>query len=208
MSGAPRRATAQRPGGDAPVTDRYQLLPDLTPEEYAALKADIVEHGVLVPIVVDAETGAIVDGHHRSRAWNELRGRRGRDPRLPREVRHYRDDSERIAHVLALNLYRRHLSRERRAELVATLRETGWSLRRIGKVIGADPETVRRDLVGVAFATPDRVEGADGKSYSAQRENDGPVPSFAPMPSGEVPRLDRRRPVTCPACGHEFLLPR
>lgn len=190
------------------MTDRYQLLPDLTPEEYAALKADIAEHGVLVPVVIDAETGAIVDGHHRLRAWNELRAEGAEVPEYPREVRRYRDDSERIAHVLALNLYRRHLSHEQRAELVATLRETGWSLRRIGKVIGADPETVRRDLAGAAFATPDRVLGADGKSYLAQREHGGPVPNFAPIPSGEVPRLDRRVPVTCPACGHEFLLPR
>jgi ParB-like chromosome segregation protein Spo0J len=190
------------------VTDRYQLLPDLTPDEYAALKADIVEHGMLVPIVVDADSGAILDGHHRLRAWNELRAEGAEVPDYPREVRSYADDSERIAHVLALNLYRRHLSRERRAELVATLRETGWSLRRIGKVIGANSETVRRDLISVANATPRRVLGADGKSYPAQRANDGPVPSFAPIPSGEVPRLDRRAPVTCPACGHEFLLPR
>ncbi len=139
---------------------------------------------------------------------DELRAEGAEIPEYPREVRRYADDSERLAHVLALNLYRRHLSRERRAELVVFLRETGWSLRRIGGVIGADAETVRRDLAGVAFATPDRVLGADGKSYPAQREHDGPVPSFAPIPSGELPRLDRRAPVTCPACGHEFLLPR
>lgn len=190
------------------AAESWQLLPPLTEGEYAALKADIVEHGVLVPIVIDAETGAIVDGHHRMRAWNELRAEGAEIPEYPREVCRYRDDSERLAHVLALNLYRRHLSRERRVELVAFLRETGWSLRRIGKVIGANPETVRRDLAGAAFATPDRVLGADGKSYPARLPEAEPELRFAPIPSGEVSRLDRRAPVTCPACGHEFLLPR
>ena len=31
----------------------YQLMPDMTPEEFAALKADIAERGVVTPIDVD-----------------------------------------------------------------------------------------------------------------------------------------------------------
>lgn len=42
---------------------RYQLLPDLTEEEYEALKADIAERGVMVPIELD-EQGNVLDGHH------------------------------------------------------------------------------------------------------------------------------------------------
>src|SRR5262249_60791522 len=45
-------------------------MPDMSPAEFEA-KADIVERGVVVPIDVD-ESGEILDGHHRYRAWAEL----------------------------------------------------------------------------------------------------------------------------------------
>lgn len=43
----------------------YQIMPDLTPEEYEALKADIQANGVLIPVEVDEE-GNILDGYHRA----------------------------------------------------------------------------------------------------------------------------------------------
>ncbi len=43
---------------------KYQLLPPLSPEDFAALEASIIEHGVLVPVEYDEE-GNILDGHHR-----------------------------------------------------------------------------------------------------------------------------------------------
>ena len=51
--------------------DRLQLLPDLPPEQYDALKADIAERGVVVAIDVD-EFEQILDGHHRARATTIL----------------------------------------------------------------------------------------------------------------------------------------
>ena len=50
-----------------------------------------------------------------------------------------------MAHVLALNLARRHLGAEQRARLLADLRTRGWSNRRIAGVLGVDEITVRRD---------------------------------------------------------------
>ena len=32
----------------------------------------------------------------------------------------------------------------------------------------------------------------------------GYVPDFQPVPEDEQPRLDEKKPVTCPECGHEF----
>ena len=52
--------------------DKYQLLPPMAPETYEVLKADIAVRGVVVPIDVD-EDGNILDGHHRPRAWCELK---------------------------------------------------------------------------------------------------------------------------------------
>jgi len=51
--------------------EKYQLLPELPPEQFEALKADIAERGVVVPVVMD-EFGAILDGHNRARACREL----------------------------------------------------------------------------------------------------------------------------------------
>ena len=50
----------------------YQVLPPLSDDEFAALKADIAERGILVPIELD-EDGAVLDGHHRLRAWESWR---------------------------------------------------------------------------------------------------------------------------------------
>jgi hypothetical protein len=95
----------------------WQLLPPLSAEEYEALKADIAAHGLRVPIVVDAASGLVVDGHHRQRALEELRAG-GLKVADYRDVRRFGDDEERVAFVLAANLFRRHLSRAQRNELV------------------------------------------------------------------------------------------
>jgi site-specific DNA-methyltransferase (adenine-specific) len=152
------------------VSAPWQLLPALTAEEFAALKADVAEHGVLVPIVIDADSGSIIDGHHRLQAWTELRAEGLRVPDYPREVRRFATDEERIEFVVAANLFRRHLTRPQRAEVVTRLRAEGRSLRRIGEVVGADPSTVLRDLSTVGSATvPERSIGRDGRSRPARR---------------------------------------
>ena len=47
------------------------LLPDLTPWEYDALKASIRRWKVILPVVKD-ENGDIIDGYQRVRVCNEL----------------------------------------------------------------------------------------------------------------------------------------
>jgi ParB-like chromosome segregation protein Spo0J len=64
----------------------YQSMPPLSGGEYADLKADIAARGVLVPVEVD-ERGAVLDGHHRLRAWHELRAAGVNVPDYPRVVR-------------------------------------------------------------------------------------------------------------------------
>ena len=159
--------------------DRYQLLPPLTPEEFASLKADIAKNGVLVPVVIDSDSGEVVEGHHRVRAWAELRTEGLAVAEYPREVRRFENDEARIAFVLAANLFRRHLTRSQRVEVAAGLRERGWSLRRVSGAIGVHHETIRRDLEGVADATGEAdevatVAGRDQKSYPARRQKAAP----------------------------------
>lgn len=64
----------------------YQVMLPLSEEEYAALKADVAENGVRVPVVEDGE-GSVLDGHHRKRAWKELTALGFDLPDLPRDVR-------------------------------------------------------------------------------------------------------------------------
>ena len=146
----------------------YQLLPEPSPAEYAALKADIAAHGVQVPIELD-EKGSVLDGHTRLRAWTELKAEGVKVPDYPRVVRRFKSREEKVGHVLALNLSRRHLSRAQRAELVARLRGEKWSHRRIAAAHGDLVDAKRRDLKGATNVAPTKVEGRDGRRYPAAR---------------------------------------
>ena len=91
----------------------FQLLPPLGAKEYAALKADIKERGVLVPIERD-ERGNTLDGHHRLQICAELGIKE-----YPTAIRVGLSDMEKRAHVRSLNLNRRHLSQSQRRALIA-----------------------------------------------------------------------------------------
>lgn len=64
---------------------------------------------------------------------------------------------------------RLRLPREERAEQVASLRESGLSLRAIAAATGVSEPTVRRDLAGASNDAPQRVTGQDGKSHPTTR---------------------------------------
>ena len=142
--------------------EQYQLLPGLTIDEYDSLKADIAKRGVQVPVEYDEEQN-ILDGHHRVKICKELEIKD-----WPRVVRIGMSEADKTEHVLALNLDRRHLSKERRQELVAKLRGKGWSVRRIADRLKVGVATVSRDAnAGVPNGTPATVTGKDGKHYPA-----------------------------------------
>lgn len=52
------------------VPEFAELLPALTDEQYAALKADILQNGCYSPIIIDNNM-RIVDGHNRQRICEE-----------------------------------------------------------------------------------------------------------------------------------------
>lgn len=129
------------PTGAAP----FQLLPPLSAEELSALEADVVVRGIVVPVVVD-QHGRLLDGHHRRAIANRL------GIPCPSEVRQVADDEDARQTALALNLSRRHLSREQRHDLIT--RECAArpldSDRAIARRLGCSPSTVgavRRPLV-------------------------------------------------------------
>ena len=84
-------------------------------------------------------------------------------------------EEEKIEHALALNLVRRHLSREQRQELVRKLRQRGLSLRRIAELLGVGLATVHDSLSTVRNRTvenPPEVLSKDGRIRPARQRTE------------------------------------
>lgn len=114
---------------------RYQVMPELTPIEYAALKADIAERGVLVPVEVD-ESGELLDGHHRVRAWRELSAEGINLPDYPCIVRAGLTEEQKRNHARSLNVLRRQLTKEQRDEVMKAMRQDGATYQEIAAAVG------------------------------------------------------------------------
>ena len=82
------------------------LVPEMAPDEYDALRADIAAHGLIEPIVT--YEGQILDGRNRHRGCLDT----GTEPRF----RPYEGDDP-LGYVVSANLQRRHLSASQRAVL-------------------------------------------------------------------------------------------
>lgn len=89
-----------------PVHPLAALIPEMLPEEYADLRADIAANGLLDPVVM--HDGQVLDGRHRLRACEETG--------IQLRVRQFTGDSP-AQFVLSANVKRRHLSVSQRAAL-------------------------------------------------------------------------------------------
>ncbi len=159
---------------------KYQIMPDLTLDEYEDLKMDIKVRGVMVPIEFD-EFGEILDGHHRLRACDEL----GISD-YPKVIRAGMTEPEKRFHARKLNVARRQLTQETRRELIcAQLKETPEiSDRQIAAGLGVSDKTVgtvRKELESIAEIPQCSRQTADGREYPAQRKP--PVSRFNPTPA-------------------------
>lgn len=153
---------------------RYQPFHDLPASQYETLKADIENHGVLIPIVVD-EDGTVLDGHQRRRICAELH------IDCPSVVIPGLSEEEKEAVALVLNTFRRHLVGVERSQAIYRLRSLGWSTRRIAAVTGTSKGTIHRSgAPDGAPEPPDTVTGSDGKHYPSTRP---PVSSETPGPA-------------------------
>jgi DNA (cytosine-5)-methyltransferase 1 len=104
------------------LTDELQVMPPLSDEEYAALKADIGWNGVEDPIVHDEDL-VVIDGHHRVRACREL----GVDmDAVPTKAVVGLSDDEKREKAYKLNLQRRHLEDGQKQEIVEQYLVNDW----------------------------------------------------------------------------------
>ncbi len=142
----------------------YQLFPDLSPDEYEALKNDIRDRGVQVPVEYDDE-GNLLDGHHRVRACLELGIKE-----WPRIVRVGMTEAEKRNHIRALNILRRNLTPEQRNAQIVAMRQDGMSYRAIGDALGVSDGTVRNVAAQNCAPQPETVTGKDGKQYPPRKQ--------------------------------------
>lgn len=123
----------------------YQVMPELTAEEYAELKADIELRGVMVPIEYD-EYGNVLDGYHRLKICSELGIKE-----YPKVIRAGMTEAEKLTHARKLNMARRQLTQEQRRVLIREqIKATPEkSDRQIAQALGVHHTTVavqRRDM--------------------------------------------------------------
>lgn len=148
---------------------KYQIMPDMSPHQFEALKLDIQEQGVLTPIDIDEE-GNILDGHHRFRACQELG-----ITNYPTIVRLELSEEEKRLFARKSNMMRRHLNRKQIRELIAAqLKETPqWSNNRVAKELGVDSKTVKtvRKSLEATSEIPKltKLEGIDGKTRGKRK---------------------------------------
>jgi DNA adenine methylase len=142
-----------------PDPNKYQLMPSYTPEQFAELKEDIRQHGVLQPIEFDTE-GNLLDGHHRFRAFSELIAEGCDLPMFDRVTRQFDSEEDKIAHVLSLNVRRRHLTPPQISELCGKLRlpPFNYTLAKIGQVVGMSAVGVWSAIGRLDQATRDQID--------------------------------------------------
>ena len=112
------------------------LLPPLSEEEYALLKADIRARGVMIPIELDSD-GAILDGESRVRACRDLGFRK-----VPVFTRSLLVGEKKIEHILTLHIGRRQLTKQQKKTVAAKLRNRGWPQEKIAYHLGICQQTI------------------------------------------------------------------
>lgn len=144
----------------------YQVMPQPSAEDYKTLEESIIEHGVLEPVLYDAE-GNILDGHTRVEICQSL----GLVD-WPKVVMRDLTETEKLEIAYDKNLARRHLTMQQKRNLIKTrlIANPALSNERIGNMLQVSGNTVRavrkRLEEGSQIARVEKRVGADGKSYS------------------------------------------
>lgn len=173
-----------------PGTSPYQMLDGLTEQQYADLRDDIAECGILQPIAVD-EHGVVLDGHHRQRIAREL----GMDYPTYQPLPAGASEAQKLDTSLKLNLMGRQQTGEQKRELIKRYlqRRPEAADAHIARIVGCSHSTVglvRRELEGSCqidrMAT--RVGERAGKPY-VQKVKAKPDPEAVAARQAELARV-------------------
>lgn len=135
------------------------LIPEMSPDEYEALQADILENGLMEPIVI--YEGQVLDGRHRHRAFREVRNELETGWSEEHFVEFDGSDEDAFRKVTE-NVQRRHLAKPGLAVVACTLyldaaKEEARQRKEAGVTAG--------DVAGEAYSiAAQRVSGVSGRS--------------------------------------------
>ena len=132
-----------------------KLLPQMSSEEFAELKASIQTEGQHYAIIVNEDL-EVLDGHHRYRACLEL----GIDPDF--EVRKFEDELLEKKFVIEANLRRRHLNNFQLVELAVPLLEIEKALAK--KRQGEGGKDGQKTQLGLGLTSDDAEPEVKGKA--------------------------------------------
>ena len=142
----------------------------LEPDLYQKLREDIRLRGIQIPILVDSAPGEVIDGRLRKQVAAELKIKA-----IPTIHVGRLSEREKADLRLAVNLYRRHLSRAQMRDLLSwSLKQApGESDRSVARKTGTSHPTVarvRREMEsgGTIYHLTTRG-GSDGKKYPAAK---------------------------------------
>jgi len=138
-----------------------QTFPPMDPEDFNKLKHDIGENGLREPIVL--HEGKILDGVHRYNACCDLA--------ITPETKIY-PGNDPLGFVISMNIHRRHLSHEKKREIIAQLLKANPQLsdRAIATQAKVSPTTVAEvRKTTVQSGQLETRTGLDGKKRKASR---------------------------------------
>jgi hypothetical protein len=141
-----------------------KLIPHMREDEFEELKEDIKENGMKQPVLF---TGTrLLDGLHRYVAWKELK----KKERVPRVPFHGTDP---VGEVLSRNLFRRQLSDDQRAFIVAEALRVQVEADALKRKYHEDEKGGLRSKSTEALRTDDAIAEAAGVTpYKARQAVD------------------------------------
>lgn len=165
-------------------------FPDLPPDEYDALLADIGKRGIVYPVIRD-QNGQTIDGHQRERAAEAL----GIVPHY--RIIHVASEAERLSLAIALNAYRRQLTPDERRDAILRLASTGMTQGEIGAAVGVDQSNVSRTIAAhPEVMQAHNPEGLTTGAYAIDKQG-RPPEQRGGRPRADAPvRAGVERPLT------------
>ncbi len=140
------------------------LVPDISEEEYTALKASIKENGLWMPIIVNSK-GIILDGHNRYQICKEL------DIPLKHVEKEFENEWLERKFVIEANLKRRQLNDFQKSELGIPLQRIEEELAKLRMISGGQGKVAPNDAtLGKSSQKVANQIGVSGRTFERAKK--------------------------------------